>query len=269
MARITTITTIKKLEERYPFTEDELEVIARLHDQLQDIRSDNDFLMTMTRALPYSVFFLPSDELGDRVRWLEETLLPKDFGRRLFGAIYSDTFIDYANQGEDRSLERLVEGIANSTGRRGSCEALRVTYSVLAEDPTPEELVGLCIALAMASEALVTPNLDKELLKVRMEDAGPCIMSMARSLSEFCGAKGLDKQAFVAWAEGNFPGLASAISTFIHNTLFHGRTFPKTRLPYIAPKVHGSSVILESATSPLLLCLSFANHNLGGKVRRS
>jgi hypothetical protein len=268
MSSITTITTIKKLQERYPFTEEELEIIARWHDQLQDIRCDNDFLMTMTRALPYSVFFLPGDELGDRVRWLEETLLPKDFSRRLLGAIYSDTFIDYANQGEDRSLERLVEGIAD-TGRRGSSEALRVTYGVLADNPTAEGLVGLCITLAVASETLVTPSLDKELVKVRMDSARPCILSMARSLSDFCGSNSLDKQAFVSWAERNFPGLASTLATFIHYILFHGRPFPKTMMPYTAPNVHGSSAILDTTTAPFLLGLSFAHHNLGGKVRMS
>ena len=41
--------------------------------------------------------------------------------------------MEYANQGEEKSLERFLEGIAD-TGRRGTKEALRVLFRLLNED---------------------------------------------------------------------------------------------------------------------------------------
>ena len=265
MTPVPTIAAIKSLEERYPFSEAELEVLIRCHDQLSENDNKDDFLTTLAKAFGYSVFFLPGDEMKDRVEWLEGHILPMGFSSRLRCAITADSFVDYANQGQGKSLERLIEGIAD-TGRRGSKEALRVTYDILDEDATPEGLVELCISMAIAAEALIVPNLDKEFTLQRMQNAEPCVSSMARSLTEFCKDEGLSRRTFIEWASDKFPGLSSSLSTFTHNLLFHGHEYPKTRVPYTSPKLHGASEIFKTDTSPLLLALSFSNINLGGKI---
>jgi len=260
-----TIATIKKLEERYPFNAAELEVLIRCHDKLCENDSKDDFLTVLAKALPYSSFFLPGDEMSDRVDWIEEHILPMGFSSRLRCALATDSFVDYANQGENRVLERLIEGIAK-TGRRGTVESLNVTFGVLDEDATAEGLVELCLSMAIASECLVVPNLDKKAAAQRLQDAKPCILSMARSLTSFCQGKKLNKRIFVDWAELKFPLLSSTLSSFVHNLLFHGHAYPKTRVQYASPKIYETSEIFRKETSPLLLSLSFSNTGFGGKV---
>lgn len=267
MTHITTLANIKSLEDRYPFIEEELEVLVRFHDQLnKNENNKDDFLVTLAKAVPYSAFFLPGDEMKDRVNWLEDHILCMGFSSRLRCAITTDSFVDYANQGQGKALERLIEGIAD-TGRRGNQEALRVTYDILDEDATPNDLVELCISMVIAADALVVPNLDKRATYKRLRDAEPCILSMARSLTEYCENEDEDlcKRNFIAWVEAKFPGLASTLSTFTHNLLFHGHPYPKTRVPYIAPEVSGASNIFRTHTSPLMLALSFTHAGLGGK----
>lgn len=266
MTPIVTTATIRSLEERYPFNTQELETLVRCHDQLEADNKD-DFLTILAKAYLYSVFFLPGDEMRDRMEWIEYHILPMGFSSRLRCAITADSFVDYANQGEGKSLERFIEGIAD-TGRRGSRESLRVIYDILDEDATARGLVELCICMAIAADALIVPNLDKESSLKRLEDAEPCILSMARSLTESHKGDSLCKGAFVAWSEEKFPGLASTLATFTHNLLFHGHQYPKTRVPYSSPKITGLSEIFENDTSPLLLALSFSNTGLGGQVSR-
>jgi hypothetical protein len=265
MTSITTLASIKKLEERYPFNEEELEVIARANDHLKDMDNADDFLMTLAKALPYAVFFLPWDEMRFRVEWIEDHLLPMGFSSRFRCAISADSFVDYANQGQDKSLERLVEGIAD-TGRRGSKEALRVTFDILDEDATPEALLELCVSLAIAAEALIVPTLDKDATLRRLKHAKTGIVLLGKSLEEYCKYAGFSKRSFIDWAEASFPHLSSALSTFVHNLLFHGHAYPAARIPYTSPKVDQPSDIFENDDASLLLPLSFTSNNLGGKV---
>jgi len=247
MTHITTLTEIKHLEERYPFNEKELEIIVRAHDQLEENHNKDDFLMTLAKALPYAVFFLPEDETKNRVNWIEENILPQGFSSRLMCALTADCFVDYANQGENKSLERLIEGIAD-TGRRGSQESLRTIYDIMDDDATPQTLVDICICMGISAEALIVPILDRDAVLQRLVDAIPCILSMARSLEEYCKEKksDLNKRLFVDWAEENFPGLASTLSTFVHNLLFHGHEYPKTRVPYTHPAIYQPSEIFKN-----------------------
>lgn len=265
MTSITTLGRIHKLEERYPFNEEELEILARCHDHLQDLQNPDDFLMTLAKALPYTVFFLPHDEVRDRVNWIEDNVLPPGFSSRLRSALSTDPFVEYANQGENKSLERFIEGIAD-TGRRGSKEALHMIYAILDEDASPEGLVELCVYLAVAADVLVIPTLNKDLTLLRLKHATSCIVRLSKSLNDFCKNEKLSKNTFVEWAETNFPMLASTLMTFVHNLLFHGQKYPPGRIPYTSPCVYDTSDIFTSDNSPLLMELSFTG-NLGGKVR--
>ena len=69
--------------------------------------------------------------------------------------------VSYANSGQDQSLERFIEGVAD-TGRRGPREALRILFDMVGESPKAEELMEYCFRLALACDALTAPNLDKD-----------------------------------------------------------------------------------------------------------
>lgn len=259
------LTDIHKLEERYPFTEAELEILDRCHDHIRDCKNDDDFLMKLATASPYSYFFVPGDEMRTRVTWIEDNVLPQGFANELRAAITSDAFVEYANQGEDRSLERFIEGIAD-TGRRGPKEALRVLFN-LVDQPRPEELADFCIRLAIASDALVAPSISEENVLEKLEAMKASINGLAGSLYEFCKGKEPTFNDFMNWSETQFPLLSTPLSMFVHNLLFHGHEYPKGRLPYKEPRLeHASDIFSSQVRSASMMSLSFTAPEMGGKV---
>lgn len=258
---------LHKLQERYPFTEEELEILVRSHELLKDTEDQDGFLMKLARASPYQFFFLPGNELRERVTWIEDHILPPGFTNELRAAISVDAFVEYANQGQAKSLERFLEGIAD-TGRRGSKEALRLLFR-LVDQPQPEELADFCIRLAIASEALVTAVLDKDATLKKLDSMAPVTDALTNSLLKSCEGTVLSQEVFISWAEENFAMLSAPLSTFVHGVLFHGHPYPKARIPYNQPKLDSDSFLLEDPTSSsLLTALSFTSPHFGGKVRR-
>jgi hypothetical protein len=257
---------VQTLQERYPFNEQELEILETCHDHLKKGGGD-DFLMKMAMSSPYTYYFLPGDELRNRVTWIEDHILPPGFVNELRAAISADAFVEYANQGEDKSLERFLEGVAD-TGRRGTREALRVLYNLLdeGEEPQPDELMDVCIRLAVASEAIATPNLDKIACLKKLEAFQPAVDAFADSLERALGGEPLTLRAFTDWAEETFPMLSTPLSTFVHRILFHGERYPEARVPFDFAKPENDSSIISDASSPLLLALSMTSEQFGGKV---
>jgi hypothetical protein len=256
---------LRKLQERYPFSEEELKILERCNEHLLDPNDADDFLLKLARASPYQYFFLPGDEMRDRVTWIENHVLPAGFCNELKGAMSVDPFVEYANQGEDRKFERFLEGVAD-TGRRGSKEALRLLYRLL-DKPNPEELMDVCIRLAVASDALIAPTIDKERVLYKVEELQPSVQALAQSLKDSCGNDTLTDQDFVLWSEDKFPMIAAPLSTFVHNLLFHGHPYPKTRIAYEPPKLDTNSNVFEQPEySSELMSLSMISPVFGGKV---
>jgi hypothetical protein len=224
---ITTLTQIHKLQERYPFDEEEVEILVRCHNEIEGNKdNEEDFLIRLALASPYSYFFLPGDELRDRVTWVEDHVLPMGFASQLRAAISADPFVTYANEGEEKSLERFLEGIAD-TGRRGPKEALRVLYEIAGDSPSAEELVGLCFRLAIACDALTNPTLDKKVCLKMTEGIETSTRPLMLSLTSACKDEGsIARKSFIEWAEASLPLLSSPLSTFVHHLIFHRIPFP-------------------------------------------
>lgn len=257
---------IKKLQERYPFSAEELEILCRCHDHIKNAADRNDFLMKLAQTSPYQFFFLPGDEMRTRVDWIESFILPSGFANQLRAAVSMDAFVAYASQDEDKSLEHFLEGVA-VTGRRGSKEALRFIYRLF-DQPEPEELIDVCVRLAVASDALVTPVLDQEATLLKLGDLRRATESMAQSLREACSDETMTAAIFVEWAENNFPMLHAPLATFVHHLLFHGHPFPSPRIPYVSPQLDTDSRVLsDSNQNPLLMAISMMSSHFGGKVR--
>jgi hypothetical protein len=263
---LATLTQIHKLQERYPFQELELEILIRAHDYIQDEKNnEEDFLVLLALASPYAEYFLPGNEMRDRITWIEDHILPSGFPNMLRAAISADAFVEYANEGENKSLERLLEGIAD-TGRRGPKEALGILYELFG-DPSATELIDLCFRLALACDALIEPNLDKGLFLERVKCSEKAIDPIVRSLASGSSIEKVEKKHFVSWAEKKIPLLSSPLSTFLHHLLFHRIPYPTSRVPYVRPQIMESSDILEVGDSPLLFSLSLTSPHFSGKVR--
>lgn len=265
--QLVTLTDIHKLEERYPFSEEELEILIRCQERLKNDKDKDDFLLKLALASPYSHFFLPGNEMRDRVVWIENHILPAGFANELRAAISADAFVEYANQGKDKGLERFLEGIAD-TGRRGTREALRVVYNLVGgEYARAEDIIDVCFRLAVASDALTVPNLNKHQALALLDRIEPTKESIAQLLARAADlGDSLSLNQFIAWAESLFPLLSAPLSTFVHNLVFHGHAYPDGRIPYFGPKLDHASDIFEDSSSPYLLALSMTTPYFGGKV---
>lgn len=151
---------INKLAERYPFNDEELEQLIRCHAALLDTKNADTFLTKIALSSPYSYFFLPGNEMRRRIELIEDRILPFGFGSCLRAAMSVDLFVDCANQGEDVTLERFLEGVADC-GQRGHRDALRViwdccSYIAEFEDAiSPARIIDVCYRLAFAAGELL------------------------------------------------------------------------------------------------------------------
>lgn len=261
-----TLKQIHTLEERYPFQERELETLIRAHDQIRDEQNKEEgFLVLLSLASPYTEYFLPGNEIKNRVTWIEDHVLPSGFPNMLRAAISADPFVDYANEGENKSLERFLEGIAD-TGRRGPRQALRILYELVG-DPSANELIDLCFRLTLACDALIEPNLDKMEFLERLKCSESTIDPTVRSLAASSDNQLVEKGSFITWAEQQMPLLSSPLSTFIHHLLFHRSAYPAARVPYKCPDVADASDIFNGVESPILFALPLISSICSEKVR--
>ena len=146
---------INKLAERYPFNDEELVQLIRCHAALLDIKNTDSFLTKIALSSPYSYFFLPGNEMRKRIELVEDEILPPGFGSCLRAAMSVDLFVDCANEGEDLTLERFLEGVADC-GQRGHMDALRVLWDCASylggfeDELKPGILIDMCYRLAFA-----------------------------------------------------------------------------------------------------------------------
>jgi hypothetical protein len=271
MVKLTTLTQIHALEERYPFNEEELEILIRCYDQIQDApEQGGDFLEKLAFSSPYTFFFLPGDEMHSRVAWIENQILPMGFSSKLRAAISADAFVTYANEGHDKNLERFLEGIAD-TGRRGPKEALKVLYEIVGDGQmdAADELLDLVFRLCVASDAFVVPNLDKAMYLNRVEDIKEKIDPIVQSLKHYCRhekSRVITRKIFVKWAESNVPLLSAPLSTFVHRLIFRDSPYPVARVPYKHPDLDHDSAIFNAFDCPSLFTLSLTSRYFHGKV---
>lgn len=265
MPIITSLDQIRNLQERYPFREEELEILARCHEHLAS-HPNEDFLVTLMKASPYTFYFLPGDELTTRIRWIEDHILPGGFASNLRAALGSDSFVNYANAGVDTNLERFIEGVTD-TGRRGPKHATRMLYAIVGEDQDAKAYVDLAIRLCLAAEALASPNLNSQKCFDKLHDFQGLIYSMSEALRKAQDGVELSLQLFYDWSQRDFPLLAAPLSMFMHYLLFHGESFPDNRVPWAQPQLEQKSSIFKSHDSPLLAALSFMSPLCDTKVR--
>ncbi|KAL7509121.1 hypothetical protein ACHAXN_006156 [Cyclotella atomus] len=204
-----------------------------------------------------------------RIELVENNILPQGFGSCLRAAMSVDLFVDCANEGEDLTLERFLEGVADC-GQRGHKEALRVVWDCASylggfeDELKPSVIVDMCYRLAFAA---VSPNADAQAIiaKLESEHDGACL-PLEKSLAQF-GQKGLvQRENFVEWAEMMVPQLSSTLSTFMHNLLFHTKytTHHLNFVPFKYPKLDQTSSIFGGVHCSNLFALAVTSPLMGG-----
>ena len=271
MNDITSEKQINLLVERYPFNEEELEILARAHEHVSELIPTKDdtsepesYLLSLAKASPYTFYFLPGDELKKRISFIEDYVLPQGFASSLRATISSSTFVLYANQGINRSLETFLEGLA-CIGRRGIPEAARSFYSIAGYEPTAEDLADLAVRLTIATEVLSNPNFDRHIAMKRLSSLGSLVLPISDCLQTDI-AERISEKKFIQVVEKDLPMFTSPLATFIHLVLFHGEKMSPRTIPYVAANLDEASSIFTSRNMAYLTVLSFMSPLLAGKV---
>jgi hypothetical protein len=285
MKDLITLTDIKSLEQRYPFTELEMEILVRCYENLVHHEAATgttgpasagagddspSFLMGLALASPYSHYFLPEDECGQsRLAFLENKVLPAGFSNRLRAAISAgDAFVEVANQHQDEGLERFLEGVAD-TGRRGSKQALAVLYQLAGGSESAAkafDIMDACYRVALASEVLEAPSFDKNACLAKVKQLGPVVQDVSELLERHC-EQDFTLTAFVDWAESRFPMLSAPLSTFVHHLLFHEHPYPEGRIEYQLPVMDQKSDVFTEESSTMLTTMCLTSASCNNKVR--
>jgi hypothetical protein len=271
---MTSLAQIHALGDRYPFSEEELEILCRAHDRLMNVHNtDGNFILTLALASPYTTYFVPGDEVRRRVSAIQQTsLLPPATSEALCRVLFSDAFVNLANQGQDAYLEKFVEGIA-STGRRGSHPALHMLHALgtalIAVTPESESLsksancilIDLAIRLAYAAEVLKMPNLEsvQEYVDWHMKGLDSVVQGLVDSLESFAHSK--DPVALLESSDDESPSSQST-------SMVSGRisTFPCSLHPW--PLLCMSCCFIHSMPFPRVVYLRLScligvrNHTL-------
>jgi len=266
---MTSLKQIKKWSEQYPFDEGELEIILRCHNSIVNPKDQQDagsFLNLLAHSFPYVFFFLPCDEIQNRIGLVENHILPTCFGEKLKKSIFHLR----GTETESEAVELLIKGIANCC-KGDSNETLGVIFdcSCNAHDGTaaPEELIKLCYQLSIAASVLVSPKIDeKRILELAKQPMA--LQGLTQSLSGMVKTKGgrVGKQMFIDWGKKCVPHIGSTMAGFVHNLVFHGKSSHSKVPPFTNPELLDSSSIFSDNNAANLFAISCMSPDLGGKV---
>jgi len=266
---MTSLQQIKKWSEQYPFDEGELEIILRCHNSIvnpKDRQDAGSFLNLLAHSFPYVFFFLPCDEIQNRIGLVENHILPPCFGEKLKKSI----FHLQGKETESEAIELLIKGIANCC-KGDSNETLGVIFdcSCNAHDGTaaPEDIIKLCYQLSIAASVLVSPKIDeKRILELAKQPMA--LHGLTQSLRGMVKTKGgrVEKQMFIDWGKKCVPHIGSTMAGFIHNLVFHGKSSHSRVPPFTNPELQDSSSIFSESNAGNLFAISCMSPDLGGKV---
>lgn len=268
---MTSITQIQSWTKKYGMDEGEVEILLRCHNSIVNPKDGSDsgsFLNLLAHSFPYVFFFLPHDEIKNRIELVENHILPKNFGEKLRSAIFPAK----GTETENESTELLIQGISNCC-KGDANETLGVIFDCCASSEgkaDPSEIIQLCYQLSIAAQVLVSPNIDEQrVLKLSKQPLNlhgltVSLTSMAKTSKE----KGISKKAFIDWGTKSVPHIGSTLQGFIYNLVFHGKSSHSKVPPFTNPELIDSSIIFTEANAGNLFTISCMSPDLGGKWRR-
>ena len=265
---MTSVQQLKTWSEKYGMFEGELEIILRCHESMVNPKNqdkEGSFLNLLAHSFPYVFFFLPNDEIQNRVAFVEEHILPKKFGEKLKRAIYPIK----GREKESEAIELLINGVANCC-KGDSTETLGVIFDCCsAYDGTaePKDIIKLCYELSISAQVLVSPRIDKEHL-LSLTQRPLHLHGLTTSLSNMKKTRGarITRQMFIDWGTRCLPHIGSTLSGFIYNLVFHGKSQHSQTEPFSNPELLDSSKIFTESNAGNLFAISCMASDLGGKV---
>lgn len=274
---MTSIAQINEWAHKYPFDEKELEIILRCHHSIVDNVKDDkkrSFLSTLAHAFPYVFFFLPKDEVENRINLIEEYILPHGFGERLeetlfpFYSAFGRGFTQNSET-ENKSIESLIKSMAKCC-KGDANETLGTIFDCCCDSNgtvQAETIIQLCYQLSVAATILVAPKIDvKRIKNFPSELTHP--VGLTNSLTHMVQDAAVTKFLFVSWGLHCAPHIGSTLSAFIYNLVFHGKSKHSKLSPFSFPTIYDSSAIFSDSESWVLFAISCMSPDLGGEWHR-
>lgn len=263
---MSSLAQIQKWTQRYHFNEPEIEILLRCVDVItKELEEDSSFLSILAHSSPHALFFLPCDELENRIKICEK-ILPTDFEKKLKGFILSSK--DRIGANSDVA-ENFLNGISLCC-RRGPFEALKVIFDCASKElggtiATPKDLIDLCYKLSIAAQMLAIPNADDEPICTKGDPVG-CRL-LRKSLLQVADENGfVDNVVFTDWALSMVPDIATTMETFVHNLIFHGQLEKERHFDrFFFPKVEDTSDFFKASDPSLLFILRCISPDLLGE----
>ena len=242
-----------------------------------------------------------TEDVMHRARLTEEGILPWSFIRTLEKALLESFYVTpYGLDGVDEGLLNFLEEMAICMGRRGPRQAIDFLFDSATPDSQEGcgapaiELVRLCYLLAAASSILAYPSTHIASDKVKQwENLSDPPKQLVASLvqlakrSELSPSTGrifefqdvveesdartiISRPQFREWVDCAVPLLASTLPTFLHDLLFLGTPFPKSRSPFRLPDMGNQRSVFfgDDPYSPLRFCFSSLSPCFCSKVRK-
>ncbi len=266
---MTSVEQIKVWTEKFGFDEGEVEILLRCHHSLTSPKDrEGSFLNhLLAHSFPYVFFFLPYDEIKNRINLVENHILPKAFGEKLKKAIFPAK----GDESEADAIELLLKGVADCC-KGDADETLGVLFDCSKgpdETVDPKDIIQLSYQLSISSEVLVSPNIDEN--RVLTLSQHPLVLhGLTNSLFDAATKRGgkVTKQIFVEWSKRCVPHLGAVLQGFIYNLVFHGKSSHSQTPPFTNPELLDSSKIFNENNAGNLFAISCMSPDLGGKWRR-
>mmetsp|Transcript_1692 Transcript_1692/g.2515 ORF Transcript_1692/g.2515 Transcript_1692/m.2515 type:complete len:413 (-) Transcript_1692:92-1330(-) len=269
---MTSLAQIKGWSKKYPFDEGELEIILRCYSSITSPRGEEktrSFLALLAHSFPYVFFFLPTDEILNRIKIVEENILPENFGDKLKHAIFPLK----GNETEQEAIELLIQGFANSC-RGDSKDTLGVIFDCcnLVHGTTNHlsiDIIQLCYTLSISAQVLVSPKIDKEHI-VALSRKPAALHGLVKSLDNAMRSQGKrpTKDIFIDWGLKCVPHIGSTLTAFMYNIVFHGKSKHSKETMFSNPELQDTSLIFNEDNAYNLFAISCMSPDLGGKWRR-
>lgn len=269
---MTSLAQIKGWSNKYPFDEGELEIILRCYNSITSPRGkekNESFLDLLAHSHPYVFFFLPTDEISNRINLVEENILPKNFGDKLKHAIFPLK----GTETEEEAIELLIQGVANSC-RGDSKDTLGVIFDCCnsvygTTNHFSIDIIQLCYKLSFASQVLVSPKIDKERI-LALSHKPATLHGLVSSLDNAIHSQGKrpTKDIFIDWGLKCVPHIGSTLTSFMYNIVFHGKSKHSKEITFANPVLQDTSLIFNENNAYNLFAISCMSPGLGGKWHR-
>lgn len=261
------------LKERYPFGDDDLQLLVTTFDM---VYSERESLLT---ALVTSFVENEKTILLD----IFQLILPSDFEANLWETLMKSPVYTAKDDHKDEKNEKFecfLEGLTRCLGKNGPKECARILFSCCSQNDgnhtSPQDILDLVYRVAVAIKIITKSERNDNDLITMSSTENPSFFDVHRpfinNMENFQEGKPNNKivgeSDFLKWIDNVASNLPFALATFFQCLIFpKSLENPQTFL-FSLPKIYEESVFFSNTNSPFLFPFSCISPVFGGKWKR-